>query len=101
MKSKHPRTYQEVLRKEAELSRTTRKEKQSTMFKYVDAISVSFSRMQVVKGLLYEVTVAGRPFSFIEDEGVSMAFNPILSRLKVKYNRHNIPDLIASAADHI
>ena len=77
--------------------------KQKTLLTYVDQISLQISRTQVVKGLLYLVTVDGRPFSALEDTGLLTAFGSILNCLpcKSRFHRNNIGNVIKLAADHI
>lgn len=98
IKSKHPLTHQKLEEAEKPSPATT---KQQTLSTFCNVITVPVSRIEVVKGLLYFVTLDGRPFELLEDEGMSVAFRPILKRLNIKYNRHNISELIKLAAEYI
>ena len=99
LKAKHTACYRKI---EEDEKPSTAAVKQQPITTYFDSFTVSnFSRMNIVKGLLCLVTVNGRPFQCIDDEGLRIAFGPVLQRLNRKYSRHNIADLVQSAAEYI
>ena len=76
---------------------------QSKISHYVksDTISVRLSKIEILEGLVKLVTVDGRPFCSVEDDGLHAAFGPVFDKLDFSVDRHNISDLVRVAAEFV
>ena len=71
------------------------------MCSFIPSATVSVSKIDILRGLLCSITCDGRPFCHIEDGMFKYGFQPILSKLPVHYNRHNIVGLLDEAALYV
>lgn len=78
-----------------------KKPKLITDFTPQSTTAVYLSRSQVLRGLVQQVTVDGRPFELLNDTGFQTAWKPALDKLKLTVNSHNIVDYIEEYAKNL
>lgn len=110
LKSHHPKIYEELLRREKKPN--LQKDVKEFCYNLNDASIDSYSekrpittkqtpRAKLIKGLLHLVTVNGRPFSIVEDSGLSILCGSAMKEFNIRYNRRTIANLVGLAADAI
>lgn len=105
LKNKHAKELEEEFTKykgeKKTKDRNTPKFVQSSLKKR--KISVEISEQDIIDAGVDLVTMDGRPFSAVEDEGFQKLCRPILEALnsKTKINRHNVPDYVTKEAKKI
>jgi len=103
MKAKHLAVFKSYLKRKGNREITCGSGMQKKIADYgkKDQINVKLSKSAVIEGMVQLVTVDGRPFCSVEDEGIRQAFGPVFEKLDFHLDRHNITELVGFAANFI
>ena len=96
MKSKHKNVFKKYQERKGNLLSGI--QKKIVAYTKNDSTTVKLSKTGILEGMVQLVTVDGRPFSSVEDEGIRQAFGTAFQKLDFSLDRHNITELVKFAA---
>ncbi|CAG5093118.1 Protein of unknown function [Cotesia congregata] len=104
LKDRHREIYDQIYpfnQHESEFSTTETEEESTKESTYLNRVALNKTTLKTA--LLKLVTINGRPFSILQDEGMRMILDPLISRMpeKVIINEETVKDDVINTANNI